>query len=85
MTDRVKPLRCEIFNPIVHKLTENNEPYYPEDYGPNLGYIVLGHVKDHPVFGYSHNFRTSLVTKYDKETGELETLNSRYKVRLNDE
>lgn len=53
-----------------------------ERYGPNLGYIFRCDFLNHPVFRGLSAFggNTSLVVKYDEATGEVETLNSRYKV-----
>lgn len=54
-------------------------------YGPNLYYMIAGNIVDHPEF--DDWIRTSLIVKFDPETGDAETLNSRYKIvgKLSDE
>ena len=47
-------------------------------YGPSLGYVIRGIPSGHPEF--ENWIRTSLVVKHNKRTGEIETLNSRYKL-----
>ena len=49
-----------------------------EAYGPSLGYVVAGFRSETPKLGTY--WRTSLVVKHNKRTGEIETLNSRYKL-----
>jgi len=46
-------------------------------YGPNVGYSITGIFKNHPEFGNVPGY-TSIVVSHDLETGEIETLNSRY-------
>jgi len=47
----------------------------------NLGYIFLCTFEGHDEFDGLRG-HTSLVVSYDEETGEVETLNSRYQVVL---
>jgi len=43
-----------------------------------LGYLIVGEFVNHPDFGNAPNGHTSWVEKHDRETGEIETRNSRY-------
>lgn len=43
-----------------------------------LGFLFVGQFLDHPTLSHNPGGHTSLVVKYDEETGEFETLNSRY-------
>lgn len=58
-------------NSMVHRVDETSE------YGVNKGYDIIGLFIDHPDFGTAMG-RTSLVLTHDEDTGEIETLNSRY-------
>lgn len=76
-----KPYKGEIHYPQILYVNEDHSPYHPEEYGPNLGYIVRGHFTNHPQFRGldAVGARTSLVVKHDAD-GNIETLNSRYKI-----
>lgn len=54
---------------------EFNKTRYP-DLPDNLGFVIQGTSRGHPK-GFK-NIRTSPVVKHNKQTGEIETLNSRY-------
>lgn len=47
--------------------------------GDGLGYVIYGEFLNHPVFGRKYTY-TSYVVAWDKETGMVETRNSRYKL-----
>lgn len=65
----MKPCKGE-----VHNWSAIRHPLFKE----GLGYCILGEPHNHPSF---HNWiRTSEVIKHNKETGEIETLNSLYKL-----
>lgn len=66
MTETVKP----------HKGRIDCWSKYPVD-GVGLGYRILGRFLDHPAFAGMLG-HTSYVISHDQETGEIETLNSRY-------
>lgn len=70
-----KPYKGEIYNVRKYEVPEDMS----KKYGPNLGYLFLCSFKNHPQF-MGERGNTSLVVSYDEETGEVETLNSRYKV-----
>lgn len=55
-------------------------------YPTNLGYIFQGNFVNHPKFRGLDAIggTTSLVVKYDRKTGDVETLNSRYKLIYDD-
>lgn len=74
-----KPYKGEIDGYVIKQI---NVPNLEELHGPNLGYIVIGNFRNHPRFrGFDAiGARTSLVVKYTKSTGRLETLNSVYKL-----
>lgn len=82
MTSIDKPYKGEIWRVQKHEFSEDQKQKLNEMYGPNLGFIFYCDFLNHPVFRGLDGFggHTSLVVKYDEETGEVETLNSRYKV-----
>lgn len=54
--------------------------------GTAKAYWIVGKMLDHPNLGRNGGYqRTSLVVKHDKDTGEIETLNSRYTLVGDDE
>lgn len=63
--------RKHYLNSMTHQLSH---PIY----GPNLGYYISGWCQNHPDFGNNPAFSSSLIVKHDEQTGEIETLNSRY-------
>lgn len=81
-TEEIKPYKGELRNIHILTLTTDGSAYKPECYGDNLGYIMQVDFVNHP------NFRglnalggtTSLIVSYNRKTGEVESLNSRYKV-----
>lgn len=71
----VKPHKGEITNWF--------KQFYPRpviggEFEGTLGYLIRGTFMDHPQFGHTPFGHTSMVVKHDEETGEIETLNSRY-------
>jgi hypothetical protein len=62
--------------PFNGTLTNWSRAYVTDE---GLGYIVVGIFVDHPQFA-GRAGHTSWVVKYDEETGEIETRNSRYKL-----
>ena len=64
-------------NTKLHKGRIENwsKHFVNENYG--LGYIILGRFLDHEDFAFQRG-HTSWVVAHDKETGEVETRNSRY-------
>jgi hypothetical protein len=80
-TEASKPYKGEIIDLRKVWVKKDNESEYRKDiFGPNLGYIFYCTFLNHPTYGFSPGGRTSLVVSYDEKTGDLETLNSRYKV-----
>lgn len=67
------------FKGLIHEWYKNffNKEAFP---GMNntLGYNIIGKPEGHPQF--SGWIITSAVVKHDEKTGEIETLNSRYKL-----
>jgi hypothetical protein len=74
-----KPYKGVIRNWAVEVISEDRLGLLRTLYGENLGFVIVGTADDHPQFG-QERIRTSVVVKYNKKTGELETLNSRYKL-----
>lgn len=79
--EQTKAFKGRITNVRKDQFSSRSGRSYRRDiYGPNLGYLFRCDFLDHPRFGFSRGGHTSLVVSYDKATGDLETLNSRYKV-----
>ena len=73
MTD--KPYKGRIANWAKREVSVEAASHYPY----NFGYIIAGDFLDHPQFaGLSGH--TSLVVSHDEDSGEIETLNSKYKL-----
>lgn len=70
----MKPYKGEISNWYKNHF---NKYAFPS-LGENLGYTIVGKPHGHPEF--ITWIYTSAVVKHNQETGEIETLNSRYKL-----
>lgn len=75
-----KPFKCSVTFWSKYQCSEDGGPYKPEEFGDNLGYLITGMCLQHPEFGTTSSFHTSLIIReYEEdEKNMVETLNSTY-------
>lgn len=81
-TTAAKPFKGGLLNcTIIRFKNAGKNGLQPETYGKNLGFLLACDFDDHPEFrGFeARGGHTSLVQSMDQE-GNVETLNSRYKI-----
>lgn len=82
MTAAEKPYKGGLTNCTIIRFKRSGKNGFKSKlYGPNLGFLLTCDFDDHPKFRGSEarGGHTSLVTSLDHE-GNVETLNSRYKI-----